>query len=95
MAHTVEWNVVKTSPDDKVFDTVVDYWNDSVNDSDRVTQHLNNDSAFVLNKYSTLSGDRKSVTHTKTFASEDSYNEWLTAKNKLPAIDENLTITNV
>ena len=95
MAYSVEWKVENTTRPDVTYDTVVDFWFASANDQSKVTQHLNNDSSFVLDKYSTLSADKKSVTHTKSFANEDSYNEWLTAKNKLPVIDEELTFTKL
>ena len=95
MAHTVEWTVANHVNPDSVYDTVVDFWADSRNEESKVTQHLNNDTTFVSNKWSTLSGDKKSVTHTKVFLDEVTYNNWSTAKDSLPAIDEDLTYTPV
>ena len=65
-------------------------------DDDTVAkQHTDIEIGLVLDKVNSLSEDRKSIIHSKTFENVEDYNTWLTEKAKLPAIDKHLIYTPI
>lgn len=91
MAYTQAWSVTDNSG--TAHETVGAFFatgNDAL-----VKQHLDIEAGFVFDKVNSLSEDKKSFLHQKTFETEEGYNTWLAEKAKLPVIDEHLTYTLV
>lgn len=95
MAYKVEWKVTNHENPDKVYETVLSFWQDSTSNQSLLDQHHDVDVRLVIDKDNTLAEDGKSVVHWKRFMSEESFNEWLTEKGKLLTIDEDLTFTRI
>jgi hypothetical protein len=95
MAYKVEWKVTNHENPDKVYETVLSFWQDSTSNQSLLDQHHDVDVRLVIDKDNTLAEDGKSIVHWKEFSDEDSFNQWKTAKELLPAIDEDLTFTRI
>ena len=73
------------------FTSVEDFFNKTTSasvDVKNVTLHTNIDKKWKVRKDSELSEDQKSVTITREFIDEDTYNSWKAEKDALPSIDE-------
>ena len=89
MAYTQAWSVTDNSG--TAHETVGAFFatgNDAL-----VKQHLDIEIGLVFDKVNSLSEDKKSFLHQKTFKNEEGYNTWLAEKAKLPVIDDHLTYT--
>ena len=73
------------------FESVEDFFNKTTSanvDVKNVALHTNLDEKWKLLKDSELAEDGKSVTITREFIDEDTYNSWKAEKDALPSIDE-------
>ena len=73
------------------FTSVEDFFNKTTSasvDVKNVTLHTNLDDKWKVLKDGELSEDQKSITITREFIDEDTYNSWKAEKDTLPSIDE-------
>ena len=73
------------------FTSVEDFFNKTTSasvDVKNVALHTNLDDKWKVLKDGELSGDQKSVTITREFIDEDTYNSWKAEKDALLSIDE-------
>ena len=73
------------------FESVEDFFNKTTSahvDVKNVSLHTNIDDKWKVLKDGELAEDGKSVTITREFIDEDTYNSWKAEKDALPSIDE-------
>ena len=94
MSYSVKW-IVENKINPLIYLSTTQFWECQINNEDILTQHLNLNKKFVLEKGSFLAKDGESIVHYRVFSSEKSFNEWLELKDKLPILDKELTWTRI
>jgi hypothetical protein len=95
MTHVKKYKVVNTANPTRVHGSVTEFYSFCDNPDDAIALHMNNDTAWHTVRSAVLSSDGTYVTQTYGWHNETVYNQWLSAKNALALIDQDLTITEV
>ena len=88
--HIQQWKLTNKN-ESLTFGSVEEFFNKSSStdiNEDNINKHINNEALYVLDKYATLSDDKKSVLVVKEFETEDLYKEWKEKAAALPAVDD-------
>ena len=98
MAFTVKYKVTSKRYPDKVFESVEEFFgaHDTTTTNDKPEERRRLEGDNLLDKFSVLDEDGKSVIHTKIWIDEEVFNEYHKAITKdLVEEDEDLTFTRI
>ena len=98
MEFTVKYKVTSKRDPDKVFESVEEFWafHDTTTTNDEPEERARLEGDNLLDKFSVLDEDGKSVIHTKIWIDEEVFNEYHKAITKdLIEEDEDLTFTRI
>ena len=88
--YTKQWKLTNVN-DSLTFGSVEEFFNKSSSTNiseEQISQHINNEAEYVLDKFAVLSADKKSIVIQKDFKDEASYNEWKEKADALPDVDD-------
>jgi|SRR5210317_1116505 hypothetical protein len=88
--YTKQWKLTNVN-DSLTFGSVEEFFNKSCSTNiseEQISQHIDNEAEYVLDKFAVLSTDKKSIVIQKDFKDEASYNEWKEKADALPDVDD-------
>ena len=94
MAYTAKW-IVKNTKHDLIFTSLSNFWSIVENDESSISQHSILNKKYCIDRGGFLAKDGKSIVYWVMFKDELDFKQWQEDYKKLPAIDKELSFTEI